>query len=301
MEIEVLGSALAKVLSELGFSRDLVPVANGLLVDDSASVFIVGGATKRGALLLSPVNFPEIVSEGAARARAMREHLGPELGSAILEPLAHGRFGGRSYVILPYHKPLAGNRIFWRMQRRSIKPALLRWVQAVAARRSIDAIDHAEYFADMLEHLRSFADMDLKIRSVAAAAEDRLSAGLFCPRFVPMHNDLWRGNILLANNSELEKARPYPFFIIDWRGSRIEGFPFFDLIRLSMSFTLTASELRQQLTAMSQSVGCDLTDVQSYLAVALGELSTRLENFPAGRFLDLTNSCFFELKRASVF
>lgn len=294
-----LSSALAEAFSDLGLSHDVVPLRNSPSVVDSASVFIVGSTTRRAVLLLSPAEFPEIVSEGLARASAMRDHLGSELGSTILSPLTHGRLEGRSYILLPYQKPLTANRLLWPMQRRSIKPALLKWVQAVAARRSVDAADHKACFANLLEQLCSVPGIDSKVKDIATASIDRLRAGLFCPHFVPMHNDLWKGNILLAANSTMRKATPYPFFIIDWRGSQIDGFPFFDLVRLSMSLALTASELRREIIAMSRSVECDLSDVQSYLAAALGELSTRLEKFPLTRFLDLANSCFSELTRAN--
>jgi hypothetical protein len=110
-----------------------------------------------------------------------------------------------------------------------------------------------------------------------------------------MHNDLWKGNILLPSSGD-EDEQAFPFFVIDWRGSRIDGFPLFDLVRLSMSLKFSARELRQELIHSCQSLGCEFSDAPCYVATALGEIASRRDQFPVQAFLGMAEHCFVKLR-----
>jgi hypothetical protein len=291
--------ALAGTFTSLGLSPELALLQDPTAAD-GASAFIVGNARRRAALLISPVQFPKVVSEAQARAQAMRDYLGPALGSVIFTPLAQGDIEGRSYVVLPFGRSLANSRLLWLLQKPRIRRILLRWLQAVATQFSKQSPAEKGCFANLLEHLHSVPRIDPEIKKVTAASIERLGVSSFRPRFVPMHNDLWKGNILLPSNSEMSRATTFSFFLIDWRGSRIKGFPFFDAIRLSSSFNFSSDELRQEIATMCKSLECELSDVKCYVAAALGELSTRLEYFPLETFLDMTTACFSELRKAGI-
>jgi len=136
------------------------------------------------------------------------------------------------------------------------------------------------------------------IRSVSRRALDRLLAGDFVPRSTPMHNDLWKGNILLPSSDDGQDKQAFPFFVIDWRGSRIDGFPLFDLVRLAMSLKFSARELRQELMHCCQSLGCEFSDAPYYVATALGEIASRRDQFPVQAFLGMAEHCFAKLRSA---
>jgi hypothetical protein len=112
-----------------------------------------------------------------------------------------------------------------------------------------------------------------------------------------MHNDLWKGNILLPSGDDHRDKQTFPFFVIDWRGSRVDGFPLFDLVRVSMSLQLTAKELRRELMHSCQSLGCDFSDAPYYVAAALGEIASRNDQFPLQAFLGMAEHCFAELRK----
>jgi hypothetical protein len=291
--------ALASTFSQLGLLPEVVTLRPPT-VADSPSIFIVGKPPKRAALLISPIDYPNVVAEAQAQAQAMRSHLGAELGSTILYPLIEGHLQGRSYVLLPFGKPLPSNRLLWLAQKPLIKRRLFKWLQAVAAQRNADAANERMLFGDLLEQLRSVPGIGQDVQNLATSSVGRLNSSSFRPRFTPMHNDLWKGNILLPTNDEMEKATAFSFFLIDWGGSRIRGFPFFDLIRLSMSLNLTPGELKREIRMMSKSVECDVSDVQIYIAAALGELSTRLGQFPLDRFIDMTGAYLCELRKTKL-
>jgi hypothetical protein len=125
-----------------------------------------------------------------------------------------------------------------------------------------------------------------------------LLASDFVPRSTPMHNDLWKGNILLPSCDDVLDNHPFPFFVIDWRGSRIDGFPLFDLVRLAMSLKFSARELRRELMHCCESLGCEFSDAPYFVATALGEISSRRDQFPVQAFLGMAEHCFAQLRNA---
>ena len=299
---QAINEALPETFIQNSLSSDLFAVRLDPSVPDGTSVFAIGKGKQRAALLISPAKFPNVVSEDQAKARDMRNHLGPALGCTILTPLAEGFILNRSYALMPLGEPLSNNRLFWAGQKWKIKPKLLSWLRNVVAQHNItlDSSDAEVTFQTPLQHLSSVDGVDFDIRRCASNALERLQSGIFRPRVAPMHNDFWKGNILLPRHAAMQTNVDYPFFIIDWRGSRIDGFPFFDLVRLSMSFGLSPDELRREIIATCESLECALVDVNSYLAAALGEISTRLEEFPRERFLQMTRSYFDELRKAGI-
>jgi hypothetical protein len=295
---EAIKSELRDVLSRSGLSPNFVPERLSSVVDDSPSVYLVKDKRTPAVLLISPERFPDVISLEHVKAAEMKAYLGCELGSIILDPIALGRSMGRSYALVPLKKRLSDYRMLWSFQRRSIKASLVEWLQEIL---SAGVIEDSSFrlYETALEAFAGVDALDQRTKHVARVTLDRLVRGEFLPRSTPMHSDLWRGNILLPHDGD-QAARRFPFFIIDWRGSRIDGFPFFDLIKLSMSLPLAPPELRREIVNACDILGCGLDDVPGYLAAALGDLSLRLDQFPFQRFLGLTNDCFAELHRAGL-
>ncbi|MEZ6192172.1 MAG: phosphotransferase [Phycisphaerales bacterium] len=66
------------------------------------------------------------------------------------------------------------------------------------------------------------------VRRAAEIGIRGLEQGRWKPRFVLMHNDLWKDNILLDDEGRIA--------VIDWPGSTVKGYAMYDLVRLADSF-----------------------------------------------------------------
>jgi hypothetical protein len=108
-----------------------------------------------------------------------------------------------------------------------------------------------------------------------------------------MHNDLWKGNILLKNcyqSGVSNKLGRKDFVLTDWGGSMMKGYAIYDLIRAARSLKLKKEDLRQQIAAHCQILQCDFTEARYYLLAALGYLGMNLEHFPQHLFVGLAHS-----------
>ncbi len=115
-----------------------------------------------------------------------------------------------------------------------------------------------------------------------------------------MHNDLWKGNFLQGAREDACSKAGYSFFIIDWGGSRINGYPIYDLVRVSLSYRLTANELKEAIVRATAALECEPVDALSYVVAALGEIAQRIDQFPVDRFLQLARNCMMEIQRAKI-
>jgi hypothetical protein len=291
---------LAETFAKFGLTDDIAAIRATPSVADGTSVYAVGRGNERAVLLVSPLTFPCVVAEEQTKAAEMRDLLGEQLGSVILSPLVQGTIVGRSYALLPFRRQFNINRLVWLVQKPWIKKQLLEWVHAVneecqVAATSTEARNH---FRLALEHLNTMPISGTGAQAVAAASVDRLLMGTFTPFFVPMHNDLWMGNIL-RSGSDRSKER-YPFVVIDWRGSQIRGCPLYDLVRVSLSLRLPQTELRNQLARATRALSCDPIDARTYVAAALGGIAMRMDQFARDRFSLLARDCLGEIERAGI-
>jgi hypothetical protein len=285
---------LADVLPESDLAFRVRQIKSSPSLPDSKLVFAVGKATSRAILLLSPQMYPSIVAQEQDKAARMKEHLGEELGSVILKPLAEGYIANRSYALIPMLKPLSKKGWLKRLQYWSIKPSLLDWIQAVNEKRSVGWDQAPQRFTDSLRFLCDLAQADNELRIAADSALNRLSSGKFHPRVVPAHNDLWIGNVLRSGSS----CKRYPISIIDWQGSEIKGVPVYDLVRACMSLRLSPSELGAQIIRATRRLDCDPTDSICYTLAALGSIASRQDQFPADRFRRLAAQCLAKIRDA---
>jgi hypothetical protein len=297
-----INDTLANTFIECGLSQDLFVIRTESSVADGTSIYAVGRGRKRAILLVSPAKFPEVVSEDQAKAAAMRNYLGEELGSVILIPLAQGHILNRSYALMPFRRTYSDNRLFWAVQKHRMKPQVIEWLQAVNVRYRViaDSASDREQFIRPLQYLNTMLAADQNIGGAASTALDRLLAGKFQPCFVPMHNDLWKGNFLQRIREDACSKAGFRFFIIDWRGSRINGFPIYDLVRVSLSYNLTPNELNAAIIRATAALECDPVDALTYVTVALGEIALRVDQFPPDQFLQLARECIMEMQRAKI-
>jgi len=255
--------------SAFGKTLLLTQFSQGADDPDSKLVFLSQGKPAL-VIIISPALFPNVVAEECRKAAEMRALLG-DLGAPILEPLDAGRILASTYAVLPYRKPLSQRRILSRLDELRVNRHLFDWLLQIARKHSVSG--------EVSGYERAFRALDLAVSPDSAAAallrkaERHLRSGRFVARSVPMHGDLWKGNVLRGAGSA-------PFTLVDWRGSSVDGFPIFDLIRAASSFHLSPTALCRQLQLHRAALGCQMEDLPLYLLAALGHFAERRGEMP---------------------
>ncbi|MBI4563352.1 MAG: phosphotransferase [Planctomycetes bacterium] len=269
--------------------------------DDVAKVAVQdsNGVTRVVVLCSSPA-FPHQVEKGLKAAEDARRALGEELGSVILEPLLTGFLEGRSFAAVPYCKPFSDHPVWRPLQDWKLRPRVLGWLRAATTRTVMEPTG-ADAFTSPLQYLSSLAWVSQNLRDRARAAYREIERDGWRPRHVLTHGDLTRGNVLRASTEKAGNDHPKQtpkFVLIDWYGSRIRGYPFYDLIRLAMSMKLSHRGLRNEIIAHCEILGCNVHHARHYLSAALGYLGRNLNYFPFKSYLRLVENCDNMLNRA---
>jgi hypothetical protein len=257
-------------------------LSSGVL-SDSASVYRVDDSS---VLKMSPPDFPNVAREMAERADLARTALGEELGWAVAVVLKRWEMDGVSCALFEELTSVSDRRLKRFVQLRRLTPPVLQWLRDVAALdRGVS--DRAEVC------LRALADCPYEIlRRSAVDPLARINSGAFVARSRIMHSDFWIGNVMI------DPSGSRPFVLIDWRGSTVDGFPIFDLVKFASSAGLRRKVLRAELAAHAERLGCDIEETRTYLLAALGHIWLHLEQFPPERFRAMAENCLLTLDNA---
>jgi Phosphotransferase enzyme family len=245
---------------------------------DSSAAYFVSTRTSRSVLLVSPGTFPGVVQSDVDKAAQFKHALGPH-GYPVIEPIYSGMGQGVSYALLPFHNPLSRHRLLKRWHVSRVTPPVLRWLRDITLHAQTDA--EGEIYRRNLAALRSLTSLGSAAEALLGAAETALPMPDFRPVHVPMHGDLWLGNILRGDQSRR-------FTIIDWGGSSLVGFPLFDLLRFAVSSGLSRTRLRGEIERHQSILACRREHLPAYLAVALGHYALCRGEFPLERLRDMT-------------
>jgi hypothetical protein len=247
---------------------------------DSPSVHEIG---KSFIVLVSPLAFPDVAADEARSIKSVRQLLPAHLSSLTLDIAAEGRLeDGRSFVVMPRGIPLSGSRLIFELQKRRIKPVIFDWLAGLATKAAAPSDKTSAEYQASLESLARLNSIPAGISSAARDGLARLSKGGFVPRHCPMHGDLWRGNIIYGRDKSPK--------VIDWRGSRMDGYGFFDLVKFAHSFRVKAEDLRSEVQIHAKSFGIDVIDARTTLLASCGFISRNLGEFPVENFVAMTSS-----------
>jgi len=290
--IDRLAQKLSPYRSKLGMPEQHRQVAlevlrENSLVADGTALFLV---EKKFILHLSPTSFPDVAAAEVLAMQAAKARLGPKLGSVILDVTLSGELDGRSFMALPRCRPMSNNKLVRAWQRTAVRPVALRWLRGVVELAEPPSTPAADKFLAALDHLAWMDAIPCQIRSAAKVSMAKISAKEATPRFVPMHGDFWAGNIL--------SSRHEPMIVIDWRGSLMEGFAIYDLIRFAVSLNLRPAVLRTELAYHASSLGASEQDTMIFLLAALGHFSANLGEFPVVSFRQMAIEAFSMLAAA---
>jgi hypothetical protein len=264
---------------ELEIHRVIRPV----LVEDAISVFELKGHRdfRHAVLLLSSNKTPDSVRRAVLRAGEAKASASAKVADHVLMPLWEGSLGSRSYAVFSYCRRLSSHRLLNRVQRSMLKSTLFDWLFDLT-RESFRACVEKEAeqgFARPLQYLLATPGIDKRLYADARTALNRLANR--------------RGNVLIDQPSKalgLSQLKER-FVVIDWAGSRTEGFPIFDLVRIAQSFRLNRLELHREVRRHCEILRCELIDARSYNAAALGHILINLEHFPFSGFLPMASAC----------
>ncbi len=284
---DALADPVAEALVSVARVGGIEPLGPEKPVADQTYKYLVTSSEgKRLAVVLcSPGVSPDLIARGNRCAADAKRALGEELGRVVLEPLGDGEINGLSYVVLPYREPLSERRVAGWLQRRRVGPRVLDWLLGLTRQTMCDVSEadkHARFIRPLGE-LAESRDVSDAVRAAAERGLRRLEAGKWVPRFVLMHNDLWKGNILLDDAGGI--------VVIDWPGSMVDGYGIYDLVRLGDSFGLSDRALGEQVGAHCRVLGCEPVDAMSHLAAGLGYLLGNLDHFPMHLFVPLADRC----------
>ena len=297
-----LDAKLAASLGERFGKLDISLLSQANSVADGTTVLLLRDAMgqSRAVVLCAAPASPELVQRTVHRARQAKTILGPLLGAPILDPLMEGSVQGLSYAVMPYCNSLSSVRPVWWMQRALLRPVIFEWILHVTkcTVRDVDTADIERSFAVPLQVVAELNLLNGRLRAAAERAAERLHGGEWSPKYVLMHSDFWKGNILIRPKSHACEQRQWRdrFIIIDWPGSAIRGYAIFDLIRMSQSMKLNSQSLRKEITDHCQFLNCKLRDSMSYLLAGLGHVAMNLEHFPIDAYVRMADSCFATLK-----
>jgi hypothetical protein len=273
------------------------------VIDDSAKLLVKDPAGHPIAVVLcsSPVT-PRLIARGMERARSAKQALGSDVGRVILDPLLKGEIHGLSYAVLPYCQPLSNSRLVWPVQRAFLSLHVFQWLSRVTeiTATRVHPKQVEPNFMEPLKYLAELEGVTERVRVAAQQAMNRLEGGKWTPRHVLMHNDLWKGNILLDDRQVSgfgNRLRTERFVIIDWMGAMVQGYAMYDLIRLAQSLKLGKRQLRKYVTTHCKFLGCNFSDARSHLLASLGYLSMHLEHFPLPRFVEMADSCLEKIEQ----
>jgi len=267
------------------------PLSEGnkkITVADAPTRSIVLAASGEPAAVLfvsSPVD-AQYVERNVALAAEAKRTLGDDLGSVILEPLAHGRFDELSFALWPWHRPVTAIRGLAYLQRQLLLPRMLRWLRE-ATLRTLSNPSNEElraHFVQPLERMALDQRFAAAARDLARAGMKRLEAGLWRPHVVLQHKDFGQWNVLRpARRGSGGFTRG--FVLIDWAGARLRGYPFVNLLALGRTSRMPPYVLRRELIAHCRMLSAAPADVMSYLMASLGYLGSNLGYFAEADYL----------------
>lgn len=262
-------------------------------IADATTKCVINGPFGEGYfLLVSGPGNPELVARAVWNIHEIRSRLPNELAGNILAPITSGDVNGLTCALWPLHHPFhTSHKLLVALRKLRYGKAFLDWAHDVCAYTLSGTLTSEEIELGFLRPLRKILSnpaFPSRMHEHAGYAIGRIESGSWRPIHCVQHGDLWMGNFLLPRKG----ASPINFYVIDWAGATIQGFPTFDLVRLAISLRTNPNVAKSCMDRMSKTISCEYEDTISYTLSAVGELGTRLEHFPIARYHEMSVKVF---------
>ena len=292
--IAIINSVLTD--TDLTTAVQILPMGTRFLRDSTHKFVIRSGRHGSYFAILSAQGHSATVLDAIEQQERMKRILGTDAGSVIEMPLASGNLDGRTYAVWPLRTPVSSNRILRRIQRWQILPGVLDWLDQIISLGAMESTP-AEYTAP-LDSLETFTELGGEFRQACQQAREDFQSGRVVPMHIPIHGDLWMGNLLFPGPGGPLPGNRHGFLLVDWGGAKAAGYPFLDLIKLASSANLSARRCRMELERQAKQLGCRAVDARSYLLTGLADLANHLNEMPREHFIRLCRSQLSYLDRA---
>jgi Phosphotransferase enzyme family len=269
---------------------DVVQLPDRTQLPDSTEKYFILTTDETFILLISNEISPLMVKHAVERQREAIAHLHRLTAAPIEMPIFTDFMGERSYAVWRKRQPLSSNRIRSKIERMLLAPRIFRWLREIASQTATAV--NPSILIDDTRRLQDIPAMPSFIKIAAEKACDAILLGKIPAIQVLQHGDLWIGNILKAPSKR-------GFVVIDWAGARLDGSPFFDLVKFALSVGATNSKLRQEISMHSKIINCDPRYARVYVLRGLGALHRQIEYFPESDFVLLCERKLHALEAAS--
>ena len=264
-------------------------------VKDGSIVLKINGidSENNSILTISNEKFPLSVAHTVDKIDGLLESLDPWLSRHILQPSETGNHAHQSYAFWPRHRPISNSRVFRRIQIMSVHRKVICWISNIAkmSRRPVDTPQQLELqYLEPLRFLTEQAQIPEAIKQLARDTLKSVETGTFNPVSVVQHGDFWYGNVLLDKSWPYSLSSATPFYIIDWGGSNLTGYPFIDLLRYLESIGSEEERTNRYLVAYAKKCDILLEDIQHYACAYVGYLGLNRGEFPLQRYLILVGN-----------
>lgn len=297
-DLETLRSALVEPLNEAlpdqtALRLDYLCPPKAVADDATKLVATDTQGKPHAVVLVASPSGPDLVRRGLENASEIKQRLGDDLGTVVLEPLCMGTIEQRTFAVFPYCKPMSTSKLGKRAHRIMLRPIVLNWLSETTRQtaRVPSADQRQNAFNEPLMNLSGFEPLKAHIRNAASEAVERINTQRWEPRHIVMHGDLWEGNILFAHDRAKRQDPFARIVIIDWPSGLADGYAMYDIIRLSRSMHLPRRVLRREILKHCEHLGCEPRDARAHLLAAFGHLSMNLGHFPPDRFARLAEQC----------
>lgn len=268
-------------------------------VKDSASIFIIDGIEPEDDSIITVSNyqFPNFVNEAVEKTNAAATKLVPRLAKHILRPSTTGYYGIQSYAFWPRHTAISKKKILKRVQLQTIHNRVFQWLCDVTITSQLPVESDEELTSQYIAPLTYLIDQDFVPSAIKRIASDTLrlvETNDFRPVSILQHGDFWYGNVLLERNWPFSLKSPISFFIIDWAGVNIHGYPYIDQLRYLMSVSQRNRVIAHNLFRYSNACDLPMRDILNYACCYAGYLGMNRNEFPLERYLKLIDTLILQ-------
>ena len=243
-------------------------------------------------LLLSNPGYPGMVGRDVEQAASIAAALSPAATQRVAIPVSSGQVDGQTYAAFTRRVLPNSNRLKFWLYRHFVAPRIATWLTEVASDSRVDvveAVDRERLFYEPLAALAEDSRMPEAVRSdveESYAFVRRPEAALFTS---VEHGDFWFGNVLVPRRSRLGWG-PFSgeFHVIDWGGSRLDGYACIDVVRYALSLYRPGSRAAGRLLHLyCRALGISGEQARAFCYTSLAQLGFRLEEFPVSRYVEL--------------